>query len=88
MMETIILAIQGITVAALALLGTWIKTTKTQVKNDHGTNLRDDLDRMHKSINDGNAEIMYTLGSHDARIVNLERETYTGAHPIIGKADK
>lgn len=74
--NSIVVAVQAVTVGLFALLGKWIaktnrtteslrkdtKATREQVQNTHTTNLRDDMDAKHEELKDSirNLEIRFS----------------------------
>ena len=64
---TLITSITSIIVARLA------RETRSEVKNDHNTNLREDLDRIRDAVSDVRASVEHVIRRHDAEFARLWR---------------
>ena len=64
---TLITSITAIIVARLA------HQTKTQVKNEHSTNLRDDLDRIRDTVDDVKSSVEHVIRRNDTEFALLWR---------------
>lgn len=64
---TLITSITAIIVARLA------HQTRGEVKNDHTTNLREDLDRIRDAVGDVRASVEHVIRRHDAEFARLWR---------------
>lgn len=64
---TLITSITAIIVARLA------HQTRSEVKNDHSTNLREDLDSIRDAVSDVRASVEHVIRRHDAEFARLWR---------------
>ena len=64
---TLITSITAIIVARLA------HQTRSEVKNEHATNLREDLDRIRDAVSDVRASVEHVIRRHDAEFARLWR---------------
>lgn len=84
MIEAVIVAAQTITVAAIGVIGVWIRSTKAGVKdakeavtNGHTSHLREDLDDMAAANRSDHAQVMLALSVQGSNMEGMARRIDT-----------
>ena len=72
-MQTVSIIITLITSITAIIVARMAHQTRSEVKNDHSTNLREDLDRIRNAVSDVRASVEHVIRRHDAEFARLWR---------------
>ena len=72
-MQTVSIVITLITSITAIIVARLAHQTRSEVKNDHTTNLREDLDRIRDAVSDVRASVEHVIRRHDAEFARLWR---------------
>lgn len=72
-MQTVSIIITLITSITAIIVARLTHETRSEVKNDHNTNLREDLDRIRDAVSDVRASVEHVIRRHDAEFARLWR---------------
>ena len=72
-MQTVAIIIAVITSVTSIIVAKVSNQTRREVKNDHSTNLREDLDRIRAAVDDVRSSLDHVIRRHDAEFARLWR---------------
>ena len=72
-MQTVSIVITLITSITAIIVARLARQTRSEVKNDHSTNLREDLDSIRDAVSDVRASVEHVIRRHDAEFARLWR---------------
>ena len=72
-MQTVAIIIAVITSVTSIIVAKVSNQTRREVKNDHSTNLREDLDRIRDGVDDVRSSLTQVIKRHDAEFARLWR---------------
>ena len=72
-MQTVAIIIAVITSVTSIIVAKLSNQTRREVKNDHSTNLREDLDRIRDGVDDVRSSLTQVIKRHDAEFARLWR---------------
>lgn len=72
-MQTVAIIIAVITSVTSIIVAKLSNQTRREVKNDHPTNLREDLDRIRDAVDDVRSSLTQVIKRHDAEFARLWR---------------
>ena len=72
-MQTVAIIIAVITSVTSIIVAKVSNQTRREVKNDHPTNLREDLDRIRDAVDDLTLSLTHVIRRHDAEFARLWR---------------
>ena len=72
-MQTVAIIIAVITSVTSIIVAKLSNQTRREVKNDHPTNLREDLDRIRDAVDDVRSSLTLVIKRHDAEFARLWR---------------